>query len=1064
MSNLNADSARFLDSYWYSALGLRERAELIGDAAQLTTVTSSVAERRFRRWLSTPAFEIKSNLIHFLQHHQLSEIDFLALLAESPDSLKSRCLITPDWLEEILVNLNRRDMNYHSPLLDTDSLGFLHLVDPLIAKYINELIFIIRDLNRQFPNAIIETTLVNSLSDGLLEQILTIVTKTLVLEVNIARIEQILEGSNSEERYESFRKLLKTPSYRNAIFAQYPVLARHCLRICRQWLTSSKEFLGRTCHDRVLLAKTLGYSAVGALVSADITMSDSHHQGRRVIIASFDSDLQVVYKPRSLAVAERLQSFIDWLNACGHDPQIRRITILNRGSYGWAEYVEHRSCTSALDVERFYRRQGALLAILYCLAGTDCHFQNIIASGADPVLVDIETLFQPRLAEADTSTTPGRIAQRILADSVLSVGLLPTPVLVHDNVVDLSGLGASPFQVTQLETTGLERGGTDEVRVARVAYRIDETQNRAILDGSVVDVHDHAANLEAGFSFTYDLLRENRSELLAPGGPLSLFRDAPIRVLLRPTAAYSALLEESFHPKVLRDGVERERVLGQLWWATASQPILKRVVFSEYKQMLDGDVPYFSSTPDSVDLTSSDEELVYSVFSVSGLSIAEERIHRMSDSDLDQHRWLIRASVLCLGEEPRPSIRTQRSIESGSTFVDVSAAIGERLEALAIRSSDGDSWLSLNAMSSTAASHRNHYSVGVVGSDLYDGLAGISLYLAYLASATSHKPFQHLAEGALKMLETRLPELKTSQSIGAFDGLGGLVYLYTHIGTLWSDDTLFAKATDLLTDVAIRITDDRSLDVIGGSAGCIPCLLSLHNQCPNTRSLELAVSCGDHIVAALRTTFKGLSGQSNRLRYERGFSHGYSGIAWALSELGVIASESRFLNASLDILALERSLLSGGRWTDPEDQHLSGQASWCHGAPGIALGRLAMSRRMDDTKIREDAESALERTAQSFDLDNHGLCHGGLGNLEALLVASETFSESPRWSMLAEKRGRLILDDIAKHGWRSASPSHIDIPGLMTGIAGIGFEFLRLANPSKIPNILLLEVPKSVVN
>ena len=173
-----------------------------------------------------------------------------------------------------------------------------------------------------------------------------------------------------------------------------------------------------------------------------------------------------------------------------------------------------------------------------------------------------------------------------------------------------------------------------------------------------------------------------------------------------------------------------------------------------------------------------------------------------------------------------------------------------------------------------------------------------------------------------------------------------------------------------------------------------------------------------------------------------------------------MAHQARFLNAAMDILALERSLLSGDRWTDPEDPYLNGQASWCHGSPGIALSRLAIFHRMNDAKIREDAESALERTTRAFDLDNHGLCHGELGNLEALLVASETFPASQKWSSLVNKRARLILDDIATHGWRSARPGHVEIPGLMTGIAGIGFALLRLANPSKTPSVLLLEAPK----
>lgn len=220
-----ADPIRFSDSCWYSALCLQERAELTGNCAGSPTAPPPLAERRFHRWITTPAFEIRSNLIHFLQCHRLSEIDFQALLGESPASLKNRCHKPPDWLTELAVSFNRQGTSYSTPL-PIDSLGFLHLAAPFISKYLDELAAIIQELNHQFTNAVIEETVLGSLSEGLLEQILVVVTKPLVLEVNIARIEQILEGSNPVERFESFRRLLEKPSYRRAVFAQYPVLAR----------------------------------------------------------------------------------------------------------------------------------------------------------------------------------------------------------------------------------------------------------------------------------------------------------------------------------------------------------------------------------------------------------------------------------------------------------------------------------------------------------------------------------------------------------------------------------------------------------------------------------------------------------------------------------------------------------------------------------------------------------------------------------------------------------------------------------------------------------------------
>ena len=54
-------------------------------------------------------------------------------------------------------------------------------------------------------------------------------------------------------------------------------------------------------------------------------------------------------------------------------------------------------------MRRFYHRQGALLALLYVLDGTDMHYENLIAVGEQPVLVDVETLFHPSHAPAGAS-------------------------------------------------------------------------------------------------------------------------------------------------------------------------------------------------------------------------------------------------------------------------------------------------------------------------------------------------------------------------------------------------------------------------------------------------------------------------------------------------------------------------------------------------------------------------------------------------------------------------------------------------------------------------------------
>src|SRR5207248_8836852 len=89
------------------------------------------------------------------------------------------------------------------------------------------------------------------------------------------------------------------------------------------------------------------------------------------------------------------QELLGWLNERGQQPELRRLRLLDCGTYGWSEYVEAQECASEAEVERFYERQGAYLAVLYALNAASLHHENVIAVGEQPLLVDLGGLFHP---------------------------------------------------------------------------------------------------------------------------------------------------------------------------------------------------------------------------------------------------------------------------------------------------------------------------------------------------------------------------------------------------------------------------------------------------------------------------------------------------------------------------------------------------------------------------------------------------------------------------------------------------------------------------------------------
>jgi lantibiotic modifying enzyme len=90
---------------------------------------------------------------------------------------------------------------------------------------------------------------------------------------------------------------------------------------------------------------------------------------------------------------------------------------------------------------------------------------------------------------------------------------------------------------------------------------------------------------------------------------------------------------------------------------------------------------------------------------------------------------------------------------------------------------------------------------------------------------------------------------------------------------------------------------------------------------------------------------------------------------------------------------------------------------------------------------------------------NHSLCHGDLGNLDLIHEAFRR-DANPVLGEAVARLSRAILASLAKQGWLCGTVGGIEAPGLMNGLAGIGYGLLRLADPDRVPSVLLMEPPR----
>ncbi len=1074
---------------WCQAATLAERsATLERDPSHRCVRGKRQAERRLRGWRSQSPFSNGSTFARRLEADGLVEQDLLYLLAEPSKSLHRR--VSPHgWLDQVYNAYSRPACCAPLPLPETirsrSTVGFLNLIEPLLHAALEEL--------RGGVEKLVQSEMVQGQSQAcvpfnpenvadilfanLPQQLLVMLSRTMVLELNVARMEGWLEGATSEERFQSFLERLRRRDVALALLEEYPVLARRIVVCIENWIRFSLDFLQHLTTDWGRIRSTFAMEGdPGVLVEIRGGAGDTHRGGRSVQIVIFSSGLQLVYKPRSLSVDLHFQELLGWLNTRGDHPPFRTLKILDRGSHGWSEFIDVQGCTSTSEVQRFYERQGAYLALLYALGAVDFHFENLIATGEHPMLLDLETLFHPQEGGQDPRLAP-QVANWTVHDSVMKIGLLPQLVWGDREFagIDVSGLASPEKQLTPQPVLHWIGEGCDEMRVGRDRVEMPGGQNRPTLNGSEVNPLDYREAIESGFAGTYHCLLEHRNDLLSDDGPLAQFGKDEMRVILRPTYVYALLLRESYHPDLLRNALERDRLFDRLWLAVESSPRLAEVTPAEHRDLHHNDVPLFTTRPNSSDLWSSSHERITNFFDEPAMVSVQRHIHKLSEQDCARQLWIIRASLATLAKPAEGTRRrvfrpTEQLAPAGHDSLMLAARkVGDRLENLALKGQGDASYVGL------VMAAPDRWALAPLGFDLYDGLPGIALYLAYLGQIAGEERYTTLATAVLAASRHLMQHSQFSDApIGAFGGWGGVVYCLTHLGVLWRQPNLFSEAEDMVRQLPALIGKDRHFDLMGGAAGCITSLLVLNRYIESERVLAAAVKCGEHLLSHAQTMPHGLGWVSESVasRPLTGFSHGGAGIAWALLELASATGDERFRAAALQAMEYERGLFSAAHknWPDlrnPENSSAdradtSFATGWCHGAPGIGLGRLLCLSHVEDSRIRPEINVAIETTLERGFGSNHCLCHGDLGNLELLLQASLRLKE-PQLRTEAARLAAVVLKDIDQDGWLCGNPLGVESPGLMTGLAGIGYAMLRLAEPDRVPAVLSLDHPPAAI-
>ncbi len=226
------------------------------------------------------------------------------------------------------------------------------------------------------------------------------------------------------------------------------------------------------------------------------------------------------------------------------------------------------------------------------------------------------------------------------------------------------------------------------------------------------------------------------------------------------------------------------------------------------------------------------------------------------------------------------------------------------------------------------------------------------------------------------------------------------------------------------------------------------------------------IACGQHLINQ-QVSENGAPKAWNTVakRPLTGFSHGAAGIAYALLRLYHTTQDENYLEAALEGIEYERSVFSEKHGNWPDFRSLEGRNSgfavqWCHGAAGIALGRLGSLAMVDTPEIKHEIDIALPPKLNSKDYRRSIICAvGTVDQRRCCWSQPKALSSSVQFCVLLCNKPPISFREPNKQeliNCLSTCPFvfNLGFNRLFQGTAGIGYLLLHLADDS-LPCILL---------
>ncbi len=853
------------------------------------------------------------------------------------------------------------------------------------------------------------------------------------------------------------------------IKSNYPVYERWCSLSVHNFCNTICQLFDDLKEDASAIRTTFGIEDPLIPIAIEFNLGDSHRGGKSVVLLEYSSGKKMVYKPRDISVDNHFAQLLCYIQDCtGFSFRLPKMIASKK--HGWAEYIEYNVCADLEDVMEYYNRLGGILAILYSLNATDFHYENIICDGSYPVLIDLESFFMPYIPVEATETS------KELLESVLNTGMLPLSIILDhnergldNNTPEISGVIEVEGQDGLTEDMQISFDENGNLSVNRLRGKMRGANNVPIYKGKKVQARDYSDCIVCGFESIYTFISSHKQQYIEY---LEMFRGDVVRILLRDTVAYSHLLREANNVNILKSESELRTLFSE--WLSIVIPdfsFLERVVKYEIEDLMNRDIPLFTTRVGSNSLWYNDDSHIEDCFDETGFDRALRKIARMDINDCERQKWLIKTSLnyeqkAMLDEQANTIRPSDQSSAAGLDILlkDIASSVFSYITNHIQESDDSVSWLTV---------HAGNYSnsrIQIFDSsyDLFSGMPGEILFMAYYDKLFGSSLANRLATKAYHSLNKTIEHMMESiKVLGLYKGWGSILYLNTSLFLLTGNRNYLQtnqRYFDVI-DFSRLIESDLSYGVIKGCAGFILSCIDYYEASKDTKARDAAIMAGNYLLAQSCPEVEVGMGWRIASRHPlSGYSHGASGFALAFLRLYEQTNDVKYFNAISSIIDYENSTYDDfyKNWRDlrdhviREENELPFLAAWSHGAGGIGLTRLEMIKSglfESDYRIKRDLDIALETTLSQGFTSNFSLTVGSFGNIELLLNYLERYNDP-----ILRTKYYSIINSIGKA--YAENDYHVCFPikslGLMAGVTGIGYESLRLLRPDIVRSVLVL--------